>query len=436
MELLVILLGEFLFFPVIAAIGAFINVCFSLLSVLVEFFLCVISGRKSESGPPTSKTMSHARNRSFSFNFLAKFSGLTCACIFIAFVLVNTVLFSPAMSMIASHISKKTGADISYSSVGGNVFTGAFQFKNLKVIKNTNDGFRFDLNTQDVSLDIDIYSLLSSTIVIEALHVNNVRGEIEDVRQARKYKASDDRQVNEDEPKRLKAKKAFVINNLALKNLNFILLKDGVEPLDVSVSVLESAPFRSRYAIFDTFFRSKVTADVNGHDLLIASYAVDGGRETSWHLDHFPVSLVGKYLDKAPLNWFESGVIDVRVIDSWRYDKNADIDMDWSFVLKDVHMRVPEDASLLTKATMMPVMAYINRREDDLDVGFSLVMNEQQFEGALSLDAAGLWDAALEGMSKKLTDMSDEKTEKIKDGVNEGIDRFKNFLNKKRKQGE
>lgn len=432
MELLVILLGEFLLFPVIAAAGTFFNFCLTICSIFLEFLFSLIADRSDKKH--INKTQS--QKRVLPLKLIAKISGIVCSVFILALFTVNIVFFAPTMTMIASHIAQKTKSEITFSSVQGNVFTGEITFTDLRALKANDDGFQFDLDAKHVFLNIDIFSLLSSPIVVETLHIDDVHGDIDDNRKNEVLEESQSYAVVQNSPKKLKAKKAFIIQDLALNNLTFTLRKGAKDPLSVFVDYAESAPLRSQYAIFDTFFRSDVEGNINGHALKIASRAVDDGRETMWHLDHFPISLVGQYVDKAPINWFERGVIDIRVQDEWQRGENAEIDMDWSFVLKDAYMRAPEGSSILSRAALTPVAAYINRRENDLDISFSLLINKNKFEGASSLDASGLWDAVLDGMAKKLAATTGSKKQDIKDGVHKGIGRFKNFLNKKRDSNE
>lgn len=448
MELLVILLGEFLLFPVFAAIGALANLVATLISGIFELIFCLMSSTgKRKRTSPNSVTV-HSK-LSFPFKAVTRISGVLFLIIIVFSLAVNTFLFEPTAQLVISKIEDKTGIEISYSSVSGDVFSGELALLDLHVQRQGHENLDFNISAQKIGLNIDVFSLLLKPITIEELSIDGVRGNIkdktkqEDISSKSKFKTAigaiqlgvkhkDNNQIEADsQPEKLKAKKAFVIHHLAINDVKLDVYKNDKEPLVLALNKIHSAPFRSEYAVFDTFFRSNIEGSLNNHKITISSEEIGDGRSTKWHLDNFPVSLIKSYVHKAPFSWFESGNIDVLVEDKWHYGDNAEIEMDWSMQLKDVFVKAPTDASVVSKAIAFPILNYINKR-DDVDLNFSLVMNEKQFESASSLDAAGLWDAAINALSKKVAEVTGEKKEEVKQGVEKGIQGFKNFLNKKR----
>ncbi|TQV78960.1 hypothetical protein [Denitrobaculum tricleocarpae] len=443
MELIIILLGEFLLFPVITAIGALVNLLAGVVGLTFELtlFTASSSGKKKTQVPAPARP-----KRKFPFRIAARIAGASFIVVLALLVAVNMFLFEPTAHFIASKVQDKTKMEISFSSVSGNVFSGRLKLEQLQVQRENHAQLDFDISVQSASLDIDVFSLLSNPISIETLAVNGVKGAI--WHKAEQRDASLDRpdepgksgigpkdgnEVEENLPiRRLEAKKAFVINDLAINDVELDVHKNSSEPISLALNQIQSAPFRSNYAVFDTFFRSNIEGSLSGHEITISTEETDGGRKTRWKLDNLPVNLINSYVRKAPFSWFRSGTIDILVEDEWQRRENAEIEMDWNMLLKGVVVEAPEDASLLSKALAYPLANYINEREDDVDLRFSFVMNEKQFENTLSLDAAGLWDAALDALSKKIADLAGRKKEEIKQGVEGGIQGFKDFLDKKR----
>ncbi len=383
--------------------------------------------------------------RKFPFKVVARIAAASFLIAFVFLLAVNTFLFEPTARFIASKVEDKTKIDISFSSASGDIFSGTLKLEELQVQRENHERLDFDILVQSARLNIDVFSLLSNPIVIETLAVEGVKGALRDKthqNDADPNTPDDDgksniaqndgnRTENALPPKKLEANKAFVINDLAINDVELDLYKNDIEPLSLALNHIQSDPFRSQYAVFDTFFRSNIDGSLNSHKVIISTEEIDGGRKTKWKLDNFPVDLVGKYVRKAPFSWFRSGTIDVSVEDEWQYGETAEIAMDWNMQLKGVVVEAPNSASLVSKALAYPIANYINEREDDVDLRFSLVMNEKQFENTSSLDAAGLWDSAINALSKKIADVAGTKKETIKQGVESGVQRFKNFLDKK-----
>ncbi|MGH1402858.1 MAG: hypothetical protein ACRBDL_01295 [Alphaproteobacteria bacterium] len=452
MELLVILLGEFLFFPVIAAIGAFVNLVAGLLSLMLELLLCAIPSSGREKVKASGAVSTHKKTV-FPFKVISRVAGGLFLTVLILLFSVNTFLFEPTVRFIVSKVEENTKMEVSFSSASGDILSGAVKFTSLHIQRENDEAFDFDILAQSTSFDVDVYSLLSNSIVIENLIVEGVKGEAWDKAKQKevgsqkpnnKFEAGigdfkfgielkDGNKIEDDvPPRKLEAKKKFIISDLHINGVRLDIYKNDKEPLVLALDKIHSAPFRSQYAVFDTFFRSNIEGSLNNHKITISTKDVGDGRNTKWHLDNFPVTLIKSYVHKAPFSWFERGSIDVLVEDKWQYGDNAEIEMDWRMQLKDVVVKAPVDASVISKALASPVVSYINKRSGSADFRFSLVMNEKQFESTSSLDASGLWDAAINALSKKMSAVTGKKKEAVKTGVENGIQGFKSFLNKKR----
>ena len=154
---------------------------------------------------------------------------------------------------------------------------------------------------------------------------------------------------------------------------------------------------------------------------------------TKWDIPNLPITEVKGLVAKPPFSWFEKGTITIEVEDKWQLNDTVDIDMDWRIRMEDAKVRIPKEASLKQKALALPITTYINHKED-IDLRFALVLNKEQFESVSSLDASGLWDSVIKGMSQKLSNFKQDKVDKTKDYLNDKVDGFKNFLDKRRKE--
>lgn len=426
MELLVILLGEFLFIPFIAAAAAVVSLSTSLIGTLFELYICwpdrALPGiRREDEAPPPEK-------RPFRVHRVIKISGGIFVSIIFMAALLNLFFFEPTVRLIATQAAQQKAMQISFASAQGNLFTGLLELRGLTVKTENGRKTDYDIRAEHVLVDLDVLSLLFSPVIIERLVVEGVSGSVTSKPPPPQAKAAS--------PEPLKAKKSFVIETLVVQNVSLKLLKGEENPLTLTLQSIESEPFRSQYAIFDTFFRSNIAGDLDGHALRISTQGSGSGRTTLWRLDDFPVSVIGRYVDKAPINWFTHGSMDVLVRDSWAQGERAEIDMDWSLILKDVRVEPPGNATILQRTLSAPIVNYINGREGPVDLSFSLRMNEDEFQSASSLDAVGLWDAAIESLALTLARATGETLDTAKHGVKGGVEAFKDFLDSKRQKSE
>lgn len=427
MELLVILLGEFLFFPFTAFALAVIDGLLVLTGAIIEFLIFFRIYKKNRGKEVEQIVKAHKKACPFPFRLVLAISQYGFLIFVFLIIIINLFFFEPTMRSIAAQIAQKKGMEISFTAAQGNLFSGTLELEGLTVKSTKGTKTDFDLKADSVALDIDVFSLLSQSIVVESLRVDGVAG---DIRLKAKDKAGLPSSAQQQGSDPLKPRKAFVIRDLSIKTLNLKLYHNGEEPLDLVLDVLESKPFRSEYAIFDTFFRSNISGTVEGQKISIASREVPEGRETEWNLEAFPVAAIGAFTDKAPLNWFTDGTLTAQVKDRWQDGDHPSIAMDWSLQFKDAHVEAPAGASLLSKSVTLPIVKYINGKTEPLDLQFSLTLNERQFESASSLDAAGLWDATVAGLLESLSVKAGQKKSAIQQGMKNKIDGLKDFLKK------
>jgi hypothetical protein len=428
MELLVILLGEFLFFPFIAFFIFFVHFLISFIGGIISFGFFVPVWRQH--GHQGVKYVKHIYKKAAFYPLILFFR--ICSWIFLllipAIILINLFFFEPTVRSIAAQIAQKKGMEISFAKAQGNLFSGTLVLDGLTVKSSKGTRADFDVQAKSVALDVDVFSLLSSAIIIERLRVDGVAGDISmKAKDVTALPSSAQQQVAA-EP--LKPKKAFVIHDLSILHVSLRLYNNSTEPLHLALNTLESKPFRSQYAIFDTFFRSNIQGRLDGQWLSITSREIPNGRETEWNLEDFPVAAIGAFTDKAPLNWFTSGRLTAQVKDRWQDGDHPEIIMDWSLLFEDARVEAPAGASLLSKTMTLPLINYINGKTEPVDLKFSLRLNERQFESASSLDAAGLWDATVAGLLESLAVNAGEKKKAIQQGVKDKIDGLKDFLKK------
>ena len=446
MELLVGLLIEVLFPFVVAAVSA----VFSLVAIVTAAVAGMIAGLFRAFGNQENKRSTDERQTgrsdvavspasakpSVAFKWIKRVSAGAFVATIVGLVAINFLFLKPVGNWALAKLEQRTGIEVIASDISGNLFTGTFRFAGLTAKRVSNEKSSFDLKVAEIGGDLQMSTLVFGTPMFETLSVIDVSGRFDVKKRDRNSK-----------PRKIRTRRNFIINHMMISDVALQLYNTKKEALDVSLTSLESRPLRSNYAVFDVFFRSNISGTLAGRTLEIRSAPTDAGRATTWKIDQLPVSVLGHFSDAPVISWLEQGTLDVDVTDSWKMTDRAKINMDWRLLANGVKMQVPADAGLMQKTVFLPAQKYLNGRDKPVDVSFSLVMNEEQFEGAASLEAANLWATVRDGFIKALAlkyraagepdDQDDQapinQEEKARGLVDKATDSFKNLLDRRRK---
>jgi hypothetical protein len=146
-----------------------------------------------------------------------------------------------------------------------------------------------------------------------------------------------------------------------------------------------------------------------------------------------PIASVSRFVTKPPIGWLREGTLNVSVDDRWVLARRAEIDMDWDIRMRGARAGPRKGASMLQQTFALPIIAYINSKNGNIDLRFKLVMNESQFEDLVSPDAGDLWNTLVRSMSKAITTGTGTTTEEAERGINTAVKGFKGLLDKVRK---
>ncbi|WP_108882817.1 hypothetical protein [Anderseniella sp. Alg231-50] len=446
MELLVGLLVEVLISFVVAVVPAIASFAAAVIAWIVDLIsdLAGSSGghsnapseadRQDEQDEPVSPPANYSP--SVALKWIKRASVGVFVVIIAGLIVINFLFLKPIGNWALAKLEQRTGIEVAASDISGNLFTGSFRLTGLTAKRESSEKSSFDLKVDEVSGNLVMNSLVFGTPVFDTLSVNGVSGRF-DVK-----KRDKDRK-----PRKIKTRRDFIVKHMMISGVTLQLYNASKEALDVNFNSVESRPLRSNYAVFDVFFRSNISGTLAGRKLEIRSAPTDGGRATTWKIDQLPVSVLGHFSDAPVISWLEQGTLDIDVTDSWKVTDRAKINMDWRLLANNVKMQIPADAGLMQKTVFIPAQKYLNGRDKPVDVSFSLVMNEDQFEGAASLEAANLWATVRDGFIKALAlkyrkagepveqdgQTSGSQEEKARGLVDKATDSFKSLLDKTRK---
>lgn len=291
----------------------------------------------------------------------------------------------------------------------------------------------FYFTVERLNIDVAVMQVLKTPTLIEVLEIESLHGRVEH-RRSESADKSESREVRSVKPRR-----SFVIESLMLSDvdLNVTDNTDQDDPFvfPVTVSRLEAKPLRSSFAVFDLLFRSNAAGTLAGQPFTISTSIIPNGRDTSWRVNNLPIELLSNYVGGV-FKYIKTGVIDVEVDDQWRKTRQTEIDTHWKLTLKGVTAEAPTTTGKWTKAFADAAVKHINENGDHLPLSVDFTMNEDEFKGAASLEAAGLWKAFTEAVVKEISKELNIETDDIKEAAKTGFNKLVNFLDEKRKKPE
>lgn len=429
MEALFLLLGDLivlpiaLFIPVLVEGIAAVAVAFA--SFLESAFGITLGfggrDRKTDLSPAALEAIKQKtqRRRKFRKRLSLILGGILVLLVAVV-ALLNFVFFEATVRWGLARVEKRSGVKMTFASATGNLFSGQLTLKGVALQREGNATSNFDLRADEFTLDLAMTKLFARTARIEKVFISGLEGEFHRVAAA----------------ERMKIRKRYEVSHLQLEKVA-LTIRDTSRSKEfqfaLKIAALESQPLRSRFAVFDILFRSNASGEIAGRPFLIRTGLTEHGRETTWQAEGLPVAFVGQHIG-GPFDWLQGGTIDVRVEDKRKLSDKTQIEMRWSFVLRNLVVVTPEGASPTSRLVASAIAAYLSRNADKLEVGFNLTLNENQFESAASAGAAGLWDATREGLAREIGRLSGADPEQVDRSIKTGINKIKQHLENSRKK--
>lgn len=405
MELLLVLIGEFLAVPALAA-GLF---AVTLLTGLIEAAFWGVALFASAAAAIRARVWL----RRLRWTVLGLFGAAV-----LGVILLNTVFFEPALRWGFRNFEERSGLAVTFASAKGNFLSGTATLTEVRVHRPHFSQSEIDLTAREVRIDVHMRSALRKEIRIESLEIAGLKGFLVHTRSPG--------------PRR-----DFRIDRLVLDDtwLRFRdhPFEDKTAVLTLRLDRLECAPFRRRSAVFDTLFRSNASGTIDEAPFSIRSGEGAGGRSTFWKGEGIPLRFLADYAGGA-FAWFRSGTADVDVVDAWKDGDVKEIDMHWKLRLKAFTAEVPEGLAGWRRPIAEAAVAFLNRHPAELPLEFDLTVNKDDFTGATSVEATGLLVAVGHAATKRLAEIAALPAEMIKELGKRGLEGFRHYLDRWRKK--
>lgn len=297
----------------------------------------------------------------------------------------NSYGIDPTLRLVLDRVEKNSGTRVEFKSASGNLLTGSLSVNGVHVTRKVEGRNAFDLDVAHVTADVALLRLFDPEWQLDRLDLMGVKGDF----------SVFPRQGGEGS--RLKGGNVFQTRAVYISqaDLRFVNYRDDPEgvPLVVEVEKMEIAEYRSRWSLYDLLFHSSLEGKVDGQPFRFQREVKDGKQRVRWELAGLPLAKWGSAWAGAAAKAMV-GDVDVVVDSHWPVEDPRTITMDWQ-----------------VKA----------RNQSWSSATFQGSMLRGNFEGAQSLEDAGLWEVVKEGMAQKVVGQAVDKAKSA-------LDRFRQKL--------
>ncbi|MHC4213172.1 MAG: AsmA family protein [Planctomycetota bacterium] len=357
--------------------------------------------------------------------------------IMIILVILNSFYYETILRRILKRIEHKTNIKVEFQAAQGNLFKGVADMTNVTIVRKDHHLSNFDINADLLFVDLSMKHLVSKEAVFEEVILNKAQGKFERLRVPQKtgplnieisYKVGDKEATL---PKR-----KFRVDQLIIEDANLAVTDRAYPDKEIKAAVeidsLRTAPLLSHWPVYYLLFESRISGRLNGQPFGIERDSTESKNQSRWYARELPVEFMSAYIG-GPLRWLEDGKVDLDVTSLWEQtqpDDQPDIEMNWSFIFKDIQAQVPAGAGRIESAIAKPVVAYFNEHADRLPISFGFTVNKGQFKGHASLEAVGLWREVKEAIIKKIAETIGVKEEELKEVIDGTVNKLKDLWQK------
>lgn len=438
MEGLIILVAELLLLPFIAGITALCELVLSLASLLLQLVFGVSRKRPKESSEKKIKIPPAL------IRWMHRIAIGSVALFATALLLINFVFLEETVRFAADQVEEKTGFEIQYDAVEGNIFTGAFAFAGLDLKQTQADKPQLSVKVETLAANLSVWDFILGSRVIDSASLSHAEIALQTLPKAEEEKKSTLQFAISFGKKALdgvsvsKSSALLKAPNYTIKDLHINDVSIHVDDrsaarptaYDIEIASFQAEPLRSHFAIFDLLFRSNLDAKLNGSRLLISNTESNGQRHTQWATQDVPASVLASLIG-GPFSLFEKGSVDVEVTDQWEAEQVSNLELDWAIKVSDAQARLPVSTPELLKPLAQVWVDNINQNEEDWEFAFQLQLSEDQFKGASSLNAQQIWQDSLPVFIKQVTEKTGIEESTVKEKTTKALDAVKGFFERR-----
>jgi hypothetical protein len=382
LEAIALIIGELVFAILAPFVAIVVEAVGAVISALIGFL----------TGKPTEKLASSRIARLVAL-VLAALTGLVVVCVLI----VNFFFFEDSARFVLGKVESRAGIATECEDIGGSLIFGRVDLRNCSIRRPDHPTSSFDLDVDEVNIDLRITSMLG-TATLDMARVVGLSGWVRSDRsQAPDESAEGDRE---------RPRREFEVKDLHVTDVSVRILGSNPDgnrfDVPIDIGQVQVKPLRSRFALFDILFRSNAAGSLDGAPFRLSSSVIPDGRRTEWRAEKVPIASFGS-MTGGLLSWFSSGYVDIYVDDEWQRSDATAINMDWNLRFSQIEVAPPPGTGPVTRFVTAPLSRYVNSFDGEFPLEFEMVLNEDQFLYQSSLAAAGVWSAIGEAANNALS---------------------------------
>lgn len=391
-ETLLLISGELLVFPIIAAAAVVAELSMGLVLGLVQLVLGPLRRRRARSSAVALRLPGLGLLRRIR-SWIATLS----MTLLVTAVAADLFFFDAAVRYVLTRLDDAAGLEIDLDGAQGSFLAGRVELLGLVVRRvganeSDGDGNALDLRADRLAIDVAMLEVLAPQKRVQSLEIEGLRGRVER-REVGTGKSS--------------VRRSFRVDTLALSDVAIEFAdhtRDRPIEVELKLDSLEAAPVRSDFALFDLLYGATGSGTVDGLPFEVASVEDARGRTTTWRAPRLPLVLVMPYLG-AGGRYVQGGHVGVEVQDQWLTGVDPpEISMHYRMVLHDLKIALPEDLGARERAFAVPLSLAVERLGREIPLEFAVELDEERFRGALSLEAIGLWQAASGALAESMVE--------------------------------
>lgn len=295
----------------------------------------------------------------------------------IGLLVVDLLLFAPALRLALDQIELRSGVDITFQGARGSLFLGRLELDDVTVRRAGGESLDFSLTIRSLAIDVDMLALHRRPLPVERVRVVGARGELV-------------RREAGDGPPPLHD---FEIAELELEDIQLDLQDTIAAPfrsLSLALERYRVAPLRSEFVMYDVLCASEGRGSARGH-------AFSAGPR-GWVARGVPIGPAAHKLGAAG-RWIRGGDIDLSLRCSPGGDPEQ-IAFELDLGLHDFKIAPPGDSGRhLPASRLATALAALG---PELQVRFGIQLPRERFRGATTVAQLGLWDAAVQAWNVEL----------------------------------
>lgn len=385
MDTLLLISGELLLFPIIAAAAVVAELVMGVLLGAVQVALGPLRRRRARSSGVAVRVPGLGVLRK-----LRSWLTTLAMAVLVTVVAADLFFFEGALRWMFQRLDAAAGLEVDFEQANGSFVAGRVELRGLVV--RGERGTVIDVQADRFAIDVAMLEVLATQKRVQTVEVEGLRGHVE----RREIGAG-----------KSGVRRSFRVDTLALSDLSIDFAdhtRDRPVQAHVEIEHLEAAPVRSDYALFDLLYGATGSGAVEGLPFEVATTHDESGRTTTWRAPKLPLALAAPYLG-AGGRYIESGHVEVEVRDAWLTERDPpEVSMHYRVVLHDLKMAVPEELGPSERALVVPLTVAVEKLGREIPLEFSIDLDEERFRGAMSLEAIGLWQAASGALAKSMMD--------------------------------